>query len=358
MKRENIHDQLFKQTLSIRSEAKALVQLFLPKWLTENLDFRSFKLSPNSFISEVLSEYFTDMVYQVQWKEKKEPLFVSFLMEHKSYPDPKIANQLLRYLAEAYEQQFKNDNKQKHLSIVIPVVIYHGDKGWKKRTFSDFFHLPDERLKQYLPRFDYELIDLTAISDEYLMNVGIGYFLRSTFLVFKHKNDKAFIEQNTEEIFIFVEQQLDSAIKTAFTKAMLLYIFKAFNFGKQEFQSFAKKLPKMTGIVSGSLYEQLIQEGMEKGIEKGVEQGKKEEGYKKDVIAIRNMTFKKFSLTTIVEILGVKKEYVQQIQKGLKKEKRIIDALSKKQTPEQIAKQLKVSAWLVEVIQKLQIKLF
>jgi len=117
MKRENIHDQLFKQTLSIRSEAKALVQLFLPKWLTNNLDFRSFKLSPNSFISESLSEYFTDMVYEVRWKQKKEALFVSFLMEHKSYPDPKIANQLLRYLAEAYEQQFKSDSKQQHLSI-------------------------------------------------------------------------------------------------------------------------------------------------------------------------------------------------------------------------------------------------
>jgi len=157
MKRENIHDQLFKQTLSIRSEAKALVQLFLPKWLTNNLDFRSFKLSPNSFISESLSEYFTDMVYEVRWKQKKEALFVSFLMEHKSYP---------------------------------PIVIYHGDKGWKKRTFSDFFHLPDERLKQYLPSFDYELIDLTTISDEYLMNISIGYFLRSTFLVFKSKTRK------------------------------------------------------------------------------------------------------------------------------------------------------------------------
>jgi len=63
---------------------------------------------------------------------------------------------------------------------------------------------------QYLPSFDYELIDLTTISDEYLMNISIGYFLRSTFLVFKHKNDKSFIKQNTEEIFIFVEQQLDS----------------------------------------------------------------------------------------------------------------------------------------------------
>jgi len=120
----------------------------------------------------------------------------------------------------------------------------------------------------------------------------------------------------------------------------------------------------MTGIVSGSLYEQLIQEGKEKGIiegkEKGIiegiKKGKKEGEYKKNVVAIRNMTLKKFDLMTIVEILVIEKEYIRQIRKELKKEKRIITALSKNQRPKQIAKQLKVSVWMVEVIKELQTK--
>ena len=94
------------------------------------------------------------------------------------------------------------------------------------------------------------------------------------------------------------------------------------------------------------------QEGIKLGEKKGIRKG----DYKKDVIAIRNMTLKKFPLTTITEILGITKSYVQKIQKALKKEADILAALAKKQTPTAIAKKLKVSVWLVEVLQELKKK--
>jgi len=68
------------------------------------------------------------------------------------------------------------------------------------------------------------------------------------------------------------------------------------------------------------------------------------------------MTLKKLQATVIAEFLSLPIKYVQQLQKELKKETNIVAALAKKQSPARIAKKLKVSKWLVEVLQELQKK--
>jgi len=90
--------------------------------------------------------------------------------------------------------------------------------------------------------------------------------------------------------------------------------------------------------------------------EEGRQEGLKVGKYKKEVIAIRNMTLKKVSAVDIAEFLSLSLEYVQQIQKVLKKEPSVIAALAKKQSPARIAKRMKISVWLVEVIRDLQKK--
>jgi len=96
------------------------------------------------------------------------------------------------------------------------------------------------------------------------------------------------------------------------------------------------------------------QEGLKVGKQLGLEEGLKVGKYKKEVVAIRNMTLKKVSAVDIAEFLSLSLKYVQQIQKVLKKEASIIAALAKKQLPTRIAKKMKVSVWLIEVIRDLQ----
>lgn len=359
MKKENIHDRLFKHTLSIPSEAKALVRLFLPDWIHKNLDYRTFKLNDQSFVNETLDEYLTDIVYDCNWKGSV-PIKLSFLLEHKSYPDKLTPLQLLRYLTEAYTLLLNDKEDKEKSTIIIPVVIYHDKAKWQKRTFKDLFDLPDQRLKGYLPNFDFDLINLPSVSDDFLFNLNSGFLLRSTLLVFKHKNDRNAVEQFSKEMFIFVQEHLNAQQKEAYTKALLLYIFQVFKFDKATFNTFTKKLPKMTGIVSGSLYDRLIKEGMEKGIEKGMEKGIEkgmEKGqFKTLAIAIRKMTIKKFALPMISEILEKPVSEIKKIQKELKQETKILAALKKKQTIPAIAKKLKVSEWLVETLQEISKK--
>jgi predicted transposase/invertase (TIGR01784 family) len=265
MKENTPHDDLFKVTFSISSEVEAFLKTYLPGWIALQLDYSTLKKEPDSFINENLKQYFSDIIYACQWKNSRKILHLSFLLEHKSYVPKNIYIQLLRYLTEAYDHQYKSNEA---LKLVLPIVVYHGEESWKKRSFSSHFNLPDDRFEKFLPQFEFELIDLNSISDDLIIRQSIGLYLRSTFLVFKHKNDKDFIEQFSQEIFIFVEQELNHTQKMSFLRSLLTYIFRAFRFEKEDFQAYAKKLPKMIETVAGNLYDRLIQEGIEKGMEK------------------------------------------------------------------------------------------
>jgi len=242
MNNKKLHDELFKATFSMVSEVIAFSKIYLPKWLDNKLDYSTLQHEPTSFVGEQLSEYFSDIIYSCRLIDGKS-IKLTFLLEHKSYVPKNIYIQLLRYLTEIYDGQFKNENS---LTLVIPVVVYHGKEKWQRRIFSDYFDLPDTQFHQYLPFFNYELIDLRHISNDLIIQQSVGHYLKSTFLVFKHKNDKAYIEQFSEEIFIFVNETLDETQKLAFLRNMLTYIFGAFKYQKEEFQQYVQKISNMT----------------------------------------------------------------------------------------------------------------
>ena len=111
--------------MSLKSEAIALATSFFPKDVLDEIDLDTFELSNVSFINEQLEEYFADIVYTCNTKGNAQ-IKISFLLEHKSYYDPHLPLQLLRYLLEAYDYQYVKEGK-KELSLVIPVLIYHGE---------------------------------------------------------------------------------------------------------------------------------------------------------------------------------------------------------------------------------------
>jgi len=274
MPKNNPHNALFVKTFSIRSEAKAFVQQFLPKWISESIDYRSFKQDNTSYITDELKEYFSDIVYEAKWNNKEAGIKISFLLEHKSFVPTNIFIQLNKYLTEGYQKQY-TDKKNKKLTIIIPVIIYHGKQKWHQRTFPEYFDLPDELLIRYIPSYMYELVDLNKIPDEWIFKLSFGHFLKSAFLVFKHQHDKKFLHQFQQKIFIFVDKEPDKERVRLFFISLLTYIFSVFQFSEKEANEYFKKLniPDMVDYVKGSLYDQWVTEGIEKGLEQGIEKG-------------------------------------------------------------------------------------
>lgn len=70
----------------------------------------------------------------------------------KSYPDNYTSLQIGGYIFSALQKQAQNNEP---LSLVIPVLLYHGKERWQYRTLTNLFDDIEEEWKQYLPDFEY-----------------------------------------------------------------------------------------------------------------------------------------------------------------------------------------------------------
>jgi predicted transposase/invertase (TIGR01784 family) len=159
MSNGNHHDLYVRSIFSGREESIEFFRGTLPPKVLELLDIEKLEDTKESYISEEQKESRTDKLYKIPLKSGKE-IYTYLLFEHKSYLDPNIYTQLLRYLAEIYQRQRKDKEKYQ---ITIPFVFYHGENGWNLGTqFLDEFDLSNEEdiLRKYIPNFELNLYDL------------------------------------------------------------------------------------------------------------------------------------------------------------------------------------------------------
>jgi len=131
-KQNNPHDKFFKEIFSRKQEAQSFVKDFLPKQLVDKLNFEDFEIDSNSYIDETLHESFADIVYNCSYSKQK--IKIALLFEHKTFQDKNIYLQLLRYMLNIWETE--RNEKKKRLTVILPIVIYHGRKQWKLATFT------------------------------------------------------------------------------------------------------------------------------------------------------------------------------------------------------------------------------
>ena len=97
----------------------------MPAEVGAQLDFTTLRLTKESFVDDALKAQQSDLLFQIQ-THGGTPVRLYLLLEHKSYPDPWVALQILGYLVRIWEQE-KQRRKQPPLPIVIPLVLYHGE---------------------------------------------------------------------------------------------------------------------------------------------------------------------------------------------------------------------------------------
>ncbi len=118
------HDAYFKSLFGRTSTARQFFRLYLPPEMVWELDLRTLELDKDSFVSERLREYFSDLVYRVRRKDGNAA-FIHLLLEHKSTPDRWTALQLLGYQFELWERAKESGGP---LPLIVPVVLYHGQR--------------------------------------------------------------------------------------------------------------------------------------------------------------------------------------------------------------------------------------
>jgi len=97
---DKIHDKLFWDIYSRPDNAAGFLRNFLPPNILKALDLNFLSVDKKSYLSEEYKEHYTDLVVKTRLKgNAEEPVFVYFLLEHKSYIPVRPAFQLLRYMA-------------------------------------------------------------------------------------------------------------------------------------------------------------------------------------------------------------------------------------------------------------------
>ena len=192
------HDALFKATYSDPARAAAHLASALPKDIVEKLDLGSLVVLPGSYIDPALAQSASDLLYEVRLRAGGLAL-IYVLFEHQSSPDERMALRLFFYIARIWERWISENPKANHLPVVLPLVLYHGERPWTvSPDLSALFGLPretEDALTGLGVNLRYLLRDLSERSDEELKETARDAMDLLVQLLLKHGRDEDLFEQ-------------------------------------------------------------------------------------------------------------------------------------------------------------------
>jgi hypothetical protein len=248
------HDEFFKATFGRLEIALDYVQKMLPAALVAELDTSKLTRVNGSYVSKALQEYFSDLIFELPFKRQDLECNICLLFEHKSEVPTYPHLQLLRYILDGLEEQLK---QKKKLSPIVPIVIYQGKKRWKIRDLSTYFgkSIP-ESLLRYLPRFDYHLTHVNALSDEVILALGKSLLVNALFMM-KYIRQPDFIIQHPQQVFVGLDED---GSPEDFFQVLLVYFVKNTELAPAQVREFIEILPKALNKAAMSTYEKIIAE--------------------------------------------------------------------------------------------------
>lgn len=309
----NDHDIFVKGILSITELANQLLVYYLPETLKKYIDFSTLKLMSDTHIDKRLKTTYSDTIHECLLKKEmlsQEIQTISdlpsfrfcFLWEHKSSkPHEPIEFQIEDYRKSIVKSDIKN---KRPLSIVLPILIYHGRHKWDKKLLFEQMspYLPDE-IMSYVPFPKYIVIDLQAITDTEIERITDLGILRAIFIALKHGHEKDFFKQHPQKILSFVDKLSSKYLFEEVLRMILEYMQRRSNLPEEEFNEVIKIIePDMVSSIK-TIFEVAEERGMEKGMEKAME---------KAIVAFIRTT--KLSDVQIAEELDVDLDLVKSIR--------------------------------------------
>ncbi len=163
------HDGFFKKLFSKKDEVREFLAKTTPQEILNNLHLDTLQLDTTNYVDDKLKEYFADVVYNCNYTfngNETKQVKITLLFEHKSYKENIPQLQLGKYLFQVWDTQVNQEleagltMKDIRLRPIIPIIFYHGTTKWNKQPFENYFEGMDKFLIQFLPRFDYHIIDM------------------------------------------------------------------------------------------------------------------------------------------------------------------------------------------------------
>jgi predicted transposase/invertase (TIGR01784 family) len=265
----NIHDTLFRQTMSHREVAADFLRNYLPEKVTRHLLLETLVVAKDTFVAADQRAHYSDMLYSVRLESGKKA-FVYMLFEHKSRPDRFVALQLLRYMLEVWDLHRRQHKGCRSLPLIIPIVVYHGRHRRQGVRLSSLVELPDVELKGYVPDFDQAFFDFSPDSDE---DIKGNILLRLALTCLRAKNNPT-VERHVREIFRMLGELGDDATSLRWLTTIAGYVFQTMDIDRDVMQNIiTRSLESGKEAAVMTLAERLRSEGRQEGRQEGMLQG-------------------------------------------------------------------------------------
>lgn len=297
------HDKLFKETFGDLGVTTDFINNYLPEEILDIIDVGSLTPLKDSYIQEELKDSYSDLLFNV--KVANEEGYLYFLFEHKSYQKKDIAFQLLGHMLQIWSQKLTKE-KAEQVSIIIPLVFYHGDGKWKNvKTIGNWIHgyqnFP-QHIQKYVPDYEFILYDFSIDSDEEIKgDPKLKAFLELSKHIFIKDMEALLV------VFITLEQML-SELDESFLDTLIIYLLSARDDVPVETLKDQLTVEGRKRLMS--IAEQLERRGEKRGEKRGRMEKARETARK---LLLLNMDEEQ-----IIEVTELPREEIEQIKKDLK----------------------------------------
>ena len=327
---KDIHDLTVKKVCEDKGYATDILKLVLTPREFEALDWKTLDLQANTFINEKLREDRTDLIFSVKFKKSKKSAQIVFLIEHKSYNDPHIMDQILRYQAASYRRT---------KAPILPIIIYNGKKKEYKGNLSFYGYLescPDAYFRRSLSKnvlnFRCRMLNLRELSVQkmpHLTPAPILFILGNIWEVnmkvietlfrmtkkLPEKKDRVAIARLAINYAMAFDERVNKGNRKLRWKLILEVEQKVFGEEESMIQSFnllIEQVAEKKGLKKG--IERGRGEGLEEGIERGRGEGREEGREETQREIALSMLKKGIKVSDISEITGISKDEIKALQ--------------------------------------------
>ncbi len=258
------HDKFFKLVFSRRETTAEFLENNLPPEVVSLIDLGSLEYEKDTFIDERFMDHFSDLLIKLKLKNGKRG-YLYILFEHKSYHEPLVAFQILKYKVFTWDML----EKRKELTsfpAIIPVLLYHGRDKWRAGlNFADLVDCP-EPMERYVPKFEYHLWDATQYTDEEIKG---GIILRTALLLIKYIFDER-LRDRLPELFGLMRELAMKRTGMEYIEAAIRYIINAAPEGNVNYEDIESAVGKSFAEKGGEIMRTVADTLIDRGIKQGI----------------------------------------------------------------------------------------
>ena len=299
------HDKIFRTVLDRKSDAIALIN----KALNTQLEVQDIEKYNSSFINKVFQNREADIVYKI----KDRSIFI--LIEHQTKVDYLMPYRILEYEVAIMQSAIDLDkikNKESKIPLVIPIVLYTGNKKWNAKKYLEENQEKIEGIENGLG--NYNLIDINELTEKELLEDNS--FISKMMLIEKSKNTENIVEILEKIVKITKEEDKE-------TLRRIISIILEEKIGITKAKELIEKMEgdegNMLAVVDmirreNQMYIEIgKKEGKIEGKKEGKKEGVKQGELKEKIKIVTNMLKEKFNIETIQKITGINKEEIEKI---------------------------------------------